>query len=143
NVVVFSVPALGSTGTLVYAYVSYLVFGLAYSLTNIPYGSLATSLTQDPVERSKLATFRVFGSNLAILALAIVVAPQIQGSGDLQRSLTTTTIVLAVVGTGLYVLAFLTSREKVEHDTRTPTLPETVANTRQNTALLVLCGASA
>ena len=142
NVVVFSVPDLGSTGTLVYAYVSYLVFGLAYSLTNIPYGSLATSLTQDPVERSKLATFRVFGSNLAILTLAIVVAPQIQGSGDLQRSLTTTTIVLAVVGTGLYVLTFLTSRETVEHDTRTPTLPETVANARQNTALLVLCGAS-
>src|SRR3954454_14294137 len=85
NVAVFSVPDLGDTGTLVYAYISYLVFGLAYSLTNIPYGSLATALTQDPVERSKLATFRVFGSNLAILALAIVVSPQIQGAGDLQR----------------------------------------------------------
>jgi glucuronide carrier protein len=62
-VAVFSVPDLGDTGTLVYAYVSYLLFGLAYSLANIPYGSLATAMTQEAVERSKLATFRVFGSN--------------------------------------------------------------------------------
>ena len=142
NVAVFSVPDLGATGTLIYAYVSYLVFGLAYSLTNIPYGSLATSLTQDMVERSKLATFRVFGSNLAILTLAVVVSPQIQGAEDLQRSLTLTTIAFAAVGTGLYVLTFFTSREEIEHDTQTPTFRETFAHARQNTALLVLCGSS-
>ena len=47
NVAVFTVPDLGATGTLVYAYVTYLLFGLAYSLVNIPYGSLATAMTQD------------------------------------------------------------------------------------------------
>ena len=142
NVAVFSVPDLDGSGTLLYAYVTYLVFGLAYSLTNIPYGSLATALTQDPVERSKLATFRVFGSNLAILALAVVVSPQIESSGDLQRSLTITTIALAVIGTGLYALTFATSRENVEHSTRTPSMRETFANARRNTALMVLCGSS-
>ena len=96
-------PDLGATGTLVYAYVTYLLFGLAYSLVNIPYGSLATAMTQDAVERSKLATFRVFGSNVAILLLAVAVSPQIEGAGDLQRSLTITTIVLAIIGTGLYL----------------------------------------
>src|SRR3954451_10388281 len=121
NVAVFSVPDLGATGTLVYAYATYLLFGLAYSLVNIPYGSLATAMTQDVVERSKLATFRVFGSNSAILLLAVAVAPQVEGSDNLQRSLTITTIVLAVVGTGLYLCAFLTSRERVRHSTQIPT----------------------
>jgi glucuronide carrier protein len=142
NVAVFSVPDLGDAGTLVYAYVSYILFGLAYSLVNIPYGSLATAMTQDPVERSKLATFRVFGSNIAILLLAVAVSPQIEGSGDLQRSLTITTIVLAVLGTGLYLFAFLTSRERVAHSAQTPTLRETFVSARQNKALLVLCGSS-
>ena len=100
-------PDLGDTGKLVYAYVSYALFGLAYSLVNIPYGSLATAMTQDPDERSKLATFRVVGANLAILLLAVVVSPQIEGSDDLQRSLTITTIVLAVVGTGALPLHVL------------------------------------
>jgi glucuronide carrier protein len=142
NVAVFSVPDLSSTGTLVYAYVSYMLFGLAYSLVNIPYGSLATAMTQDAVERSRLATFRVIGSNAAILLLAVAVSPQIEGSDDLQRSLTITTIALAVIGTALYLAAFLTSRERVAHGAKTPTLRETFANARQNRALLVLCGSS-
>ena len=33
NVAVFTVPDLGASGTLVYAYVTYLVVGLVYSLT--------------------------------------------------------------------------------------------------------------
>jgi glucuronide carrier protein len=142
NVAVFSVPDLGATGTLVYAYVTYILFGLAYSMVNIPYGSLATAMTQDPDERSRLATFRVFGSNIAILLLAVAVSPQIAGSGDLQRSLTITTIVLAVIGTGLYLFTFATSRERVAHSTKAPTLRETFASVKQNTALLVLCASS-
>ena len=142
NVAVFSVPDLGASGTLVYAYVSYILFGLAYSLVNIPYGSLATAMTQDAVERSKLATFRVLGSNLAILLLAVAVSPQIDGSDDLQRSLTITTIALVIIGTGLYLAAFLTSRERVELSTHTPTLRETFTSVKQNKALLVLCGSS-
>jgi glucuronide carrier protein len=142
NVAVFSVPDLDATGALVYAYVSYMVFGLAYSLVNIPYGSLATAMSQDAVERSKLATFRVFGSNLAILLLAVAVSPQIAGAEDLQRSLTLTTIALAVVGTALYAAAFLTSSERVVHSTQTPTLRKTFQTARQNKALLVLCASS-
>jgi glucuronide carrier protein len=142
NIAVFTVPDLGDSGELVYAYVTYLLFGLAYSMVNIPYGSLATAMTQDSVERSKLATYRVFGSNIAILLLAVAVSPQIEGSDDLQRSLTITTIVLAVIGTGLYLSAFVTSRERVPHSTQTPTLRETFAAARQNKALLVLCGTS-
>jgi glucuronide carrier protein len=142
NIAVFSVPDLGSTGSLVYAYITYLLFGLVYSFVNIPYGSLGTSMTQDSGERSKLATFRVIGSNLAILSLAVVVSPQIEGSDDLQRSLTIITIALAVVGTGLYLSAFLTSRERVAHTSQTPTMRDTFTSVRQNKALLVLCGSS-
>ena len=90
--------------------------GLAYSLVNIPYGSMATAMTQRPEERAKLATFRVFGSNLTILMLAFVVAPQIKGSDDLQQSLTITTLVFVVVGFALYLFTFLTAREQVERD---------------------------
>ena len=61
NVAIFTVPDLGGNGELVYAYVSYALFGLAYSLVNIPYGSLATAMTQDPDERSRLASVRTIG----------------------------------------------------------------------------------
>jgi glucuronide carrier protein len=139
NVAVFTVPDLGIGGTLVYAYASYALFGLAYSMVNIPYGSLAGAMTQDSEERSRLASFRVIGSNLAILTLAVVVAPQIEGSDNLQRSLTITTLTLVVVGFALYLFTFFTSKERVERGVATVTLRETVTTVRQNKALVVLC----
>src|SRR3954462_9604285 len=117
SVATFSVPGgLGSGGKLVYAYVTYGLLGLLYSLVNIPYGSLAAAMTQVPTERARLATFRVIGSNLTILMLAFVVAPQIKGSSDLQHSLTITTSAFVVAGMVLYLLTFLTTREQVQRD---------------------------
>jgi glucuronide carrier protein len=139
NVAIFSVPDLGDTGEVVYAYVSYAIFGLAYSLVNIPYGSLGTAMTQDPAERSKLASFRVVGSNLAILLLAIVVSPQIEGSDDLQGSLTLITLALVVVGMALYLFTFFTTREQVQRDEARVNLRQTADTLKQNKALLILC----
>src|SRR3954468_14336325 len=105
SVAVFSVPGgLSHDGALVYAFVSYALLGFVYSLVNIPYGSMATAMTQRSEERAKLATFRVFGSNITILMLALVVAPQIKSSDDLQRSLTITTLAFVVLGFALYLI---------------------------------------
>src|SRR3954453_9890496 len=47
SVAVFSVPGgLSHDGALVYAFVTYGLLGFAYSLVNIPYGSMATAMTQ-------------------------------------------------------------------------------------------------
>jgi glucuronide carrier protein len=139
NVAIFSVPDLGEGGELVYAYVSYALFGLAYSLVNIPYGSLATAMTQEPAERSRLASVRVIGSNVAILLLAVAVAPQIEGSDDLQRSLTITTSVLLVIGLALYLFTFRTAKEQVQRDVAKVSAGETVRTLRQNRPLVMLC----
>jgi glucuronide carrier protein len=55
SIALFSVPNFDSTtAKYIYAYITYALLGFLYSLTNIPYGSLATAMTQDPVERSRL-----------------------------------------------------------------------------------------
>jgi glucuronide carrier protein len=118
SVALFSVPGgLSGGAALAYAYLSYALFGLVYSLVNIPFGSLASAMTQLPQERAKLASARTLGAAGAIIALSVVISPQITRSGNLQRSLTITTLILAVVGIALYLFAFRTSRETVERDT--------------------------
>jgi glucuronide carrier protein len=113
SMAVFSVPGGLSHGTkLIYMYVTYALLGLLYSLVNIPYGSLAAAMSQVPTERAKLATWRVYGSNITILMLAFVVAPQIKGSKDLQHSITVTTLIFVFVGAALYIFTFLTARER-------------------------------
>jgi glucuronide carrier protein len=140
SVAVFSVPGgLSHDGAVVYALVSYAILGFAYSLVNIPYGSMATAMTQRPDERAKLATFRVFGSNLTILMLALVVAPQIKGSGDLQHSLTVTTLVFVVIGFALYLFTFLTAKEQVQRDVPKVSARQTIDTLKQNKPLVMLC----
>jgi glucuronide carrier protein len=139
-VALFSIPsALGEGGALVYAYVTYMVFYLLYSFVNIPFGSIASAMTQLSGERAKLSTVRNFGAAIAMIVLALVVAPQLTGSEDLQRGLTITTLVIAVVGIALYLVLFATSRETVQRDTAPVSLKDTVATIRHNKPLVMLC----
>jgi glucuronide carrier protein len=140
SVAVFSVPGgLSHDAAVVYAIVSYAILGFAYSLVNIPYGSMATAMTQRPDERAKLASFRVFGSNITILLLALIVAPQIKSSDDLQHSLTTTTLVFVAIGFALYLFAFLTAKEQVQRDVPKVSARQTVDTLKQNRPLVMLC----
>ena len=142
-VVVFSIPGrLGGTAAIAWAAVSYVFFSLVYSFVNIPYGSLAAAMTQEPGERAKLASSRAVSAGLTILLISVVVSPQIEGSDDLQRSLTLTTVVFAVVGLALYIWCFASSRESVQHAVETAGLRETAAMIRRNRPLMLLCAAT-
>lgn len=61
-------PGLGNTpdhiGTFIFATATYIMFGMAYTVVQIPYGSLANVITTDSGERSKLSTFRSVGAGL-------------------------------------------------------------------------------
>jgi glucuronide carrier protein len=139
-VALFSIPGgLGDTGTIVWAYASYALFQLSYSFVNIPYGSLAATMTQEPDERAKLSSSRMISASLTILAIAIVVSPQISGGGDLQQSLTITTLAFAVIGFALYLWCFITSREVVQRAEAQASLRETLGMMRHNRPLVVLC----
>lgn len=53
-------------GKLVYIYVTYLLWGsICYTAINIPYGSMASAITENPVERTGLSTFRSIGAAIA------------------------------------------------------------------------------
>jgi glucuronide carrier protein len=139
-IAVFRIPAgLGETATLIYAYASYMLFYLVYSLTNIPFGSLSAAMTQRSDERAKLSGARSIGSAAAIIGLTIVVVPQLTRSGDLQRSLTVSTIAFAALGIALYFFLFRNSREIARPDGEKVSLGESLKALGRNKPLLLLC----
>jgi glucuronide carrier protein len=142
-VALFSIPSGFSDGAKVaWAYGSYALFSLAYSFVNIPYGSLGAAMTQEPNERAKLSTGRIVAASVTILLIAVVVSPQVSGSGDLQRSLTITTVIFALVGMALYLWCFSTTRENVARSVAKVSLRDTVAMMRHNRPLVILCASS-
>ena len=139
SVATFSVPQLGESGTLLYAYVTYAALGLAYSLVNIPYGSLAGAMTQDPGERAKLGSARLIGALLVGSGLGIFVAPLIKPGADLQGTFTTITLVFVVIGAALYFFTVLTAKERVHRAVPNVTLKQSVDTLKGNKPLLMLC----
>lgn len=66
------IPGQSEGFYLAYAYVTYILWGTLYSTVNIPYGSMASVLTGDPVERTALSSWRTVGSQLAGLVINVV-----------------------------------------------------------------------
>ncbi len=147
SIVCFSVPSSLSMGQkMLWAYGSYALMGLLYSLVNIPYGSLAAAMTQVSAERAKLAAFRVGGSTATMLLIAVVVSPQVQSNKGnapgLQHALTTTTLAFGVFGLALYALLFRTAKEQVQRTSPSVRLRESIRVAAKNGPLLLLCGSS-
>ena len=72
GVLTFTTPNLGMTGKIIYAYVTYSLMMIIYSMINVPYASLMGVMTSDGKERTTLATFRfifAFGGSFLVLAL--------------------------------------------------------------------------
>lgn len=63
------IPGMSDGFYLAWAFVTYIVWGTLYSTVNIPYGSMASVITADPVERTTLSTWRTMGAMLANLII--------------------------------------------------------------------------
>jgi glucuronide carrier protein len=135
----FHIPQIGEGGKLAYAYIVYAALGLAYSLVNIPYGSMAASMTQLPRERAKLASSRTVGALLVGSALGIFVAPLLKTGADLQGIFTAVTVIFMVIGVVLYLVTFFTTREKVVRDVPKVSFKQSMATLKGNKPLLMLC----
>lgn len=62
----------GGVGICIYATVTYIAFGMLYTVHQIPYGSLASVVTTDDKERNKLSVFRSVGAALGSIPVLII-----------------------------------------------------------------------
>ncbi len=60
------------TATCVYATVTYIFFGMAYTVLQIPFGSLASVITTDAHERSRLSVWRSIGAALGSIPVLLI-----------------------------------------------------------------------
>lgn len=66
------IPGLSEAKYLLFAYITYIMYGMMYTAVNIPYGSLASVVTDDEKERSSLSMWRSIGAGLGGLPGTII-----------------------------------------------------------------------
>lgn len=111
----FSVPAASAPLKLAYAYLSYILLMMAYSVVNIPYGAMPALMTDDPRERTRLAAWRMFCAfSCAVLVnTSMLRLVQYFGDGNQQLGYQRTVAAMAVAGTLLFWVCFAGTRERV------------------------------
>ncbi|MCB2340057.1 glycoside-pentoside-hexuronide (GPH):cation symporter [Clostridium estertheticum] len=113
SVFVFLAPGFSLKGKIIYAYGSYMAWGVAYSFTNIPYGTLAATMTQDPQERTSLASFRQLGSTMALLISTVVVVPLVAKFNNPNLGWPVAIGIMALFGIGSFYVTFRNCRENI------------------------------
>ncbi len=104
TILVFTTPA--SIGKVAYAWFTYILFGMLFTGIIIPVTSLSSSMTQDPLERAKLNSFRMFCSGIGGVGCSILVPVLSEKLGTTpQNGYQRAMIVLSVI----MVISFLTA----------------------------------
>ena len=123
----------GFSGSLLYAYITYVGMSMCYTLVNVPYGALNASLTRDTNEITILTSTRMFMANLGALcvkSLPIIIAifaPKVldPATGKMTAVYNTpeaagawfiTMTIFALVGLALLFFCFSKCKERVVMD---------------------------
>lgn len=76
SIMIFTpVSNFSNAGKILWCLISYCLWSVAYTMINVPYGSLHSVITDDPKQRTTLSTFRSIGA--ALPAVLVMILPKI------------------------------------------------------------------
>lgn len=118
------VPGLSQTKYLIYAYITYILYGMMYTAVNIPYGSLASVVTDDELERSSLSMWRSIGAGVGglpgtiLLPMIVYTVTGKYANGTDIKALDETklfwcVVVLAAFSVLIYFLHYKMTKERI------------------------------
>lgn len=114
----------GFSGSLLYAYITYVGMSMLYTLINVPYGALNASLTRDTEEITVLTSVRMFLANVGGLAVAYgipMIVATLSPDGkintvDSANAWFVTMTIYAIAGLILLLFCFTQTKERVVMD---------------------------
>lgn len=139
---VFHAPDVDPSLKLLYAYVTYGLVCVAYSMVNVPYGCLVGAMTQDATQRARLGGARTLGGLSVGASLGFFIAPLLGAGHDMQQVFTWLTLSFAVVGSGLYLFTGAVCIEQIPATVPKITLRQSMAALKANSPLVILCASS-
>lgn len=120
----FLAPAgMSRTGMIVYAYITYIIWGMVYTVCDVPFWGLASVMTPNPKERISFISFSRLVHSIGG-ALPVLVLPMLVGFVGRDRGYTLAGIIIGILGGGLFILSFFGTKERAVKQEKAPTLKE-------------------
>jgi GPH family glycoside/pentoside/hexuronide:cation symporter len=149
GILTFSTPDFGPSGKIIYAYITYSLMMMVYSMINVPYASLLGVMTSNTNTRTQLSSYRMifaFAGSLLALLLIQPLVDFFSGSStqipDLQNAWQLSLIVFAVIAALFFFGTFYLCKERVEPiKAASNTLKEDIKDLIANRPWWILLGA--
>jgi sugar (glycoside-pentoside-hexuronide) transporter len=118
GVLTFTTPDIGMGAKIIYAWVTYILLRVIYTMNNVPYASLTAVMTEDPDERTSISSYRQIAANSAGFIIASLAIPMVKffGHGNDALGYQLTMGLLSVVSIIFFVITFLTTKERIQPD---------------------------
>lgn len=127
----FYVPNFGTSGKLIYAYITYSLMMIVYSLINVPYASLLGAISSNPEERNQLSSYRMSFAFIGSFVTFMLLQPlidffaknfDVENVKQINESTVSTSVIGWVLGVGtigiicviLFLLCFSWTKERVQ-----------------------------
>lgn len=110
----FYTPDLGEIGKIIYAYISYTILSLFYSLVNIPYCAMINNISNDAKERVSMQSYRfAFAALGGIIVSSVALSlTKVLGDGNLQKGYFYGMVLMGGLSTILFLLCFAMTKER-------------------------------
>ncbi|MFD2210762.1 glycoside-pentoside-hexuronide (GPH):cation symporter [Virgibacillus halophilus] len=116
SIITFITPDLSVTGKVVYAYITYGLLGIVYTMINIPYGALMPLMSRNSKEKGELNSYRAIGRSVGAIIVASLTLPLVNflGGGNQQLGFPVVMGIYSVIGVVFFWLTFKNCHERVQ-----------------------------
>lgn len=115
GVLAFTTPDFGTTGKIVYAYITYTLLMMLYTAVNVPYAALMGVITPNSMERTEVSSYRFVAAFVGqfIVGAATLSLVNYFGKSNEAAGWQTTMIVYGALAAALLLATFYLTKERV------------------------------
>ncbi len=139
-VLLFFTPNFTLTGKIIYAYITYMGFDMAYTAISLPYSSMLPSITNNYRERSTVSAIRMFMSRIGsiIVTASTLTLVSALGHGNEKSGFFYTMIIFAGLATVMFLLSFVGTKERITQPKQKISFLDSLKSIKGNTPWFVL-----
>jgi len=141
GVLTFTTPDISMGAKVIYAWVTYILLRVIYTMNNVPYASLTAVMTSDPDERTSISSYRQIAANSAGFIIASLAIPMVKyfGGGNDALGYQLTMGLLSVVSVIFFAITFFMTKERIQPDPQQKTnLGQDLSDLFSNRAWVIL-----
>lgn len=118
SILTFTTPQLSPGAKIIYAWTTYILLRVVYTVNNVPYASLTAVMTQDPDERTSISSYRQIAANSAGFIVQSLAVPlvAILGGSNSARGYQLTMGLLSVLSVIFFIISFFATKERIQPD---------------------------